>query len=167
MILGIVILGTSVLSTLNGYSFRKTFSFCLNSKTRFVATNKRSRWEVLHVRDCAGVLSTDWHGHLGTSPYQSTKVERNRSSRSWDLEPSPCTDSNWPLHATVSAVPHQRIKFERDRSSHSRDRETTLACTCACATSPLSYPEMSWMRYTYHVILLFGPEDYAFNMRQS
>ena len=61
------------------------------SKTPFGATNKRARGWALHVRNCVGVLPTDLHGTLLTGPYPCIKFERNRPSRSWVLEPSPCT----------------------------------------------------------------------------
>ena len=51
----------------------------------------RVRGWALYVRNCVGVLPTDLHGTLLTGSYPCTKFERNRPSRSWDLEPSPCT----------------------------------------------------------------------------
>ena len=72
---------------------------------------------------------------------QYAKFERNRSSRSWDLEASPCTCARAkkvPIYFCTPPVgitgPHQFTKFERDRFN--RPRERPLSCTCARAVAP-------------------------------
>ena len=88
----------------------------------------RSGSGTLHVRTCKEGSNLLLHATLITNPHQNTKFERDRFSRSRDLErPLPCTCARaaalqlWhmDMHCLVGSYLH--AKFQRNRPSSYQD----------------------------------------------